>query len=200
MRTTEQTLAWYRSVDPKNPPFKLAGMCLKICRSARAIPARYPTALSAMLATPREDRVYDPYKIVRGMVMYFDDPADSNTAGHIVTVAGRQDDRMILTWTNDAEYSGSLNVVRASFFPRYWGDTFQFAATSLNGFDLDLPEIGQKAKQKKPLGKKGKQRIKDMIDELEGMIERHEKQGHDRIVKALRRDVKELKQTLERMK
>jgi hypothetical protein len=68
------------------------GMCLRICRTARDIGPVYPSAVVAQNATPAAHRVYGVADVRRGMVVYYDDPNDSNPYGHIVTVVGRDRD------------------------------------------------------------------------------------------------------------
>lgn len=192
MRNVEDTIAFLRQQHTSGSTAWYQ-LCQSLARQARGLPAVYPSALASQEATPREHRYYDLDKVKRGMVMYFDDPNDSNPYGHIVTAATTlRDDGSILTWTNDARGRGRVDLVRHTFFPQYWGDKFQFAATWLNGYDLTFPE----PKPTKPLGKKGQERIKDTIQELEGMIERHERQNHTRLVRALKRDVRHLKSIL----
>ncbi len=144
-RNWRETLAWYRTHNTEAQiGFNPDGMCLKVCRTARNIPAKYLTAKEAQDATPKEHRVKKVADLRKGMVLYFDDPKDSNRSGHIGTQIGRVagfkpgslDD--ILVETNSV-VSGRVVVVRASYFQKHWGDKFQFGATWLNGVDLDVP-------------------------------------------------------------
>jgi hypothetical protein len=189
MRDTDETLSYLRSQHTSGSTAWRA-LCLKLQRVARGLPAAYPSALSAQHATPREHRVYDLGDVKQGMVAYFDDPDDSNPYGHITCVAGRTKDGELLHWTNDAAGPGRVSLVRHSFFARYWGDQFQFAATWLNGYALDLPQ-----KRKPPLEGKGGT-LNKAIDLLDKAIAHHKQQDHTRLVKALRRDRQELVETL----
>ena len=202
-RDTAATLKWYAGhTTTSSIGFNPNGMCLKVCRVARGIGSMYPSALAAQLATPKAKRVTKLNDIQPGMVMYFDDPKDSNPYGHIVTVESRTkvvdslDD--LITWTNNV-VSGKLVKVKASYFPSKWGDAFQFAATWLNGVDLLLP----KAEQPLPLPDgpgllaQGRgPRLRHAIADIEAMIEYHKARGRTRFVTALQRDLAELKQTL----
>jgi hypothetical protein len=145
VRNWRETLDWYKANNTTQQiGFNPDGMCLKVCRTARNIPARYLTAKQAQDATPKEHRVRKIEDLRKGMVLYFDDPKDSNRSGHIVTQIGRVkgfnpkslDD--ILVETNSV-LSGRVVVVRASYFRKHWGDKFQFGATWLNGVELDVP-------------------------------------------------------------
>lgn len=144
-RNWAEALNWYKNHRTTNAiGFDPDGMCLKVCRTARNIPAKYLTAREAMMATPEEFRVYKVRDLRRGMVLYFADPNDSNDADHITTVLGRVkgfdpdslDD--VLTDTNSVK-ANEIVTVRASYFEEHWGDPFKFGARILNGIELDVP-------------------------------------------------------------
>lgn len=199
MRNTRQTLDWYREneVYPEAIGFDPDGMCQKIVRTARNIPAVYPSALSSQEATPEEHRIYDPADIKVGMVGYFDDPNDSNPFGHVITWSGRVagEDRSklssLLARTNSVR-SNRIVVVRGDYFQRYWGDAYQFSATWLNGQEL----LGFGAKKKAPLGKAAG--LNRAVKTIEKSIEHHKKKGHKRLVRALERDLASLKETIDK--
>lgn len=143
MRDFHEALAWYEShKTTKQIGFNPDGMCLKICRTARNIGSKYGTAKQAQDATPEKYRVHRVRDLRKGMVLFFDDPNDSNKAGHITTMAGRvkggDPDNLhdVLVWTNSV-VKGQLVVVRADYFLQHWGDPFQFGAWILNGVALD---------------------------------------------------------------
>lgn len=145
IRTWAGALSWYRShTTAQQIGFNPDGMCLKVCRMARNIPAKYLTAKEAQDATPEDHRVHAIRDLRRGMVLYHDDPSDSNRAGHITTLAGRvrgfDPDSLhdLLTWTNSV-VPGKLVLVRGDYFQEHWGDKFKFGATILNGVELDVP-------------------------------------------------------------
>jgi hypothetical protein len=145
MRNTQDTIEWYRTHETAAQiGFEPSGMCLKICRTARDIGSMFLSAKQAQDATPAEHRVHNVANLRRGMVLYFDDPNDSNKFGHIVTMIGRvknpdrSDLNDILVRTNSVQ-DGRVVVVRASYFKEHWGDPFQFGATWLNGVELEIP-------------------------------------------------------------
>lgn len=145
MRDFKETLEWYRNHQTtRQIGFNPNGMCLKVCRVARGIDAKYPTAKANQDATPQRHRVHRVRDLRRGMVLSYDDPHDSNKAGHIVTMIGRVKGfnpdslRDVLVETNSVK-SGELVVVRGDYFPRFWRDPFVFGATWLNGVELDVP-------------------------------------------------------------
>lgn len=201
-RTTEQMIAWYRSHETTSQiGFNPDGMCLKVCRYARNIGSMFPTAVSSQHATPAEHRVHKVEDIRKGMVIYFDDTSDGNPFGHIATVMGRRDgiDRgslaSLITRTNSVK-SGRVVPVAADYYQRFWGDEFQFAATWLNGVVLDMPD--KPRPQPPTLPSEGKKRLHRVVDILDEMIDNHRSLGHERIVRALRRDKRAIRQTLER--
>lgn len=155
MRDYKETIQWYRdNQTTRDIGFNPDGMCLKVCRTARLIGPQALTAKQSQDATPRKHRVKKVADLRKGMVLYFDDPSDSNTAGHIVTMIGRvrgfdpESLHDILVETNSVK-SGELVVVRGDYFQDHWGDEFQFGATWLNGQELDVftkkvkPPVGE---------------------------------------------------------
>ena len=146
VRTTPETLAWYRTHQFGGQiGFDPDGVCLKVCRTARNIGPKFLTARQAQLATPEQHRVHRVRDLRKGMVVFFDDVNDSNRAGHIVTLIGRVagfdpdslDD--ILVETNSV-VANEVVVVRGSYFQIHWGDEYQFGATWLNGVVFDIGE------------------------------------------------------------
>lgn len=201
-RNTAQAIEWYRTHETAGQiGFDPDGMCQKICRTARNIGAGFPSAIAQQLGTPEHQRVYKVENIRRGMVMFFDDPNDSNPFGHIVTAVGRVKGKdpgelsSILTRTNSVKRDHVV-VVIADYYPRFWGDAFKFAGTSINGVELDLPDQKPKKQPKPPLGPKGVGRLRKVVDVLDEMIDRHK--DDPRLVRALRRDKQKLLDTIQR--
>lgn len=124
-RNTNETAAFLKSEHDKGS-LDWYLLCLSLQRQARGLPAVYPSAISAALATPERERVHNVSDLRRGMVGYCDDPNDSNPYGHIFFIAGRSKSGTILTWTNDALRSGGVDVVPLDFYNKRWGDTFHF--------------------------------------------------------------------------
>lgn len=183
--TWQEDLAWYRNHQSTSQiGFNPDGMCLKVCRTSRAIGPKYLTAKQAQDATPKEHRITRVRNLRRGMKLFFDDPHDSNTAGHIVTMIGRVkgfdwdslDD--VLVETNSV-VSGQLVVVRASYFKQHWGDSFQFGTDFLNGVEFDY--AGKKQPPKRDTSARV-ERFRDSAPEWDVKI-------LDRAVEAGRRDL-----------
>lgn len=206
-RDTQETVQWYREHETTAElGFDPNGMCLKICRSARNIGPAYLSAAASAAATPSTHRVYGVEDITRGMVVYFDDPNDSNPYGHIVTVVGRRKSidpsrlDSLLVRSNSVK-SHEVVVVRGDYFGQHWGDAFQFAATWLNGVVLDLPDHKPLPPPPAPvyLGKVGQDRLRAMLDTYSLMIENQRRFGNARIVRALKRDRRRVQQTLDNL-
>lgn len=140
-----EDLKWYETHQTTGQiGFDPDGMCLKVCRTSRAVGAMYMTAKECQDNVPKALRITRVRDLRKGMKLFFDDPNDSNTAGHIVTMVGRvrggnwDDLDDVLVETNSVK-TGQLVVVRASYFKKYWGDSFQFGAGWINGVELDYP-------------------------------------------------------------
>jgi hypothetical protein len=136
-------------------------------------------------------------KSVQGLVGFADDPNDSNPFGHVYTFIGRNKAGVPIVDTNDAFGYGRGWVVTYDWFKANWGDDFQFASLSLNGFALDLPG-GNKNPTKHPTDPQFKLHSLDYaIHRLEKAIiwrEKH-KPGQVNLIRALKKDLAELKQT-----
>lgn len=200
MRDVAGAIEWYQNHETAAQiGWDPDGMCLKICRTARDIPAVYPSALSAQQATPGSHRITKVEDIRKGMVVYYDQPGDSNPFGHIVTVVGRvkgSDPRSLgslLVRTNSVR-ANEVVVVRGDYFPQHWGDPFVFAATWLNGQALTFPD-GKPDAPEPPLSKKAPN-LREAIGALQEAVAYHKKHGNDRLVRALRRDIAAIRQTI----
>jgi len=215
-RNTHEALTWGRVHNTtRELGYNPDGRCLQIAREMRNEPPMYPSAVIAQNATPTKYRVSDVSDFVQGMVIYYDDPNDENPYGHIVTMVGRVkgarkgDLSGILVRTNSVK-SGRTVIVNGDYFPKYWGDKLQFAATWLNGSPLyDLQP--QPKPKPKPVKRLKLQRLIDALDSMrEGLQDMQmareawiRKGGNKRLVNALNRDIEvqkksiaELEQTL----
>lgn len=184
-KTTDEAAKFLRAQhDQKRNWHRL---CLKLQRTARGIPAAAPTALSASLLTPESERIKKISDLRRGMVAYCDDPKDSNPAGHIFFIAGRSKDGTILTWTNDAAGPGVVSVVPISFYRTNWGDSFQFGATWLNGYDFSDFNVAPKPVD--PSYEYLGDRYEKVIEDLKAIQRDKEKRGATKVAAAVGRDI-----------
>lgn len=191
-RNTEQTLAWLRR-DREAKNLSWRGLCQKRVRVARNLPAVYPSAFAAMVATPMSERVHDLSKVTKGMVGYADDPSDSNPYGHVFTFVGRNKEGVPLVDTNDALVQGGGSVVRYNWFAPNWGDAYKFAATSCNGFDLILPE-GRTQNHPEPEREPKVENFDYAIHRLEKALVWHEKNKFPAVARRIRREIRDLKE------
>lgn len=176
-RNTDKTLLWLREQHDSGSA-QWYQQCLRLTRTARNIGPMFPSAISAQHSTPEKYRVHKLDNVKRGMVAYFDDPNDDNPFGHVVTVQGRHVDNSPFSWTNDV-IRGKVSLVPMNYFPTHWGDSFQFAATWLNGVELDMPDGGAVQQVARP-------NIDDAIASLTKVIEQNA--GDTRLVSAMKRD------------
>lgn len=176
-RDTLHTNQWLRAEDRANT-HNWYRQCLKMTRTARNIPAMYPTAFSAQHATPGKYRIYKMENVKRGMVAYYDNPYDGNPYGHVVTVQGRHRDGTLYCWSNDVVGPGMVSLQPMAFFPGQWNVKFQFAATWLNGVVLDMPD-GPAVKSTKKVS---------LDDAVRTLTEQIDSTDSFRVAQALKRD------------
>lgn len=190
-RATKEAAEFLRTAH--TGPLIWEGLCLMLQRSARGLPPVYPSAIAAQLATPESERVYKREDLRRGMVAYSDDPRDSNVFGHIYFIAGRDKSGRILTWSNDIRRSGGVDIVPLDAYEKYWGDTFQFGATWLNGYDFaefDKPPVETRG----TLGANYRAAMED-VARLE---RKHRAKGHTILADKLAKDLEVMKRRLKR--
>ncbi len=169
--------------------------CLSLQRHGRGLPAVYPTALSAAMATPKSERILNIKDLRRGMVAYSYDPRISGTAGHIFFVNGwttKKDE--LLTTTNDAVAPGQVSVVPFSFYKEHWGHTFQFGATWLNGYDFS--DFNKPPQPTKP-GTLG-ERYEQAIEDLRKIEHQKRAKGFNKLADAIHRDIVRMERKLNR--
>jgi len=182
---TRESIAWLRHQREIGASWNQ--LCLALTRSAREIPPLYPSALAAQLATPMEDRIRGQKNWRRGMVAYFDNATDGNPYGHIATLALRNRNGSWLAWSNIV--GGAIRLVPITLFTRSWGDPAQFAAVSLNGYDLKGFEEQTRVKSRKPTGDALRHAVKTLRTEAEI----REKRGFEARAQALRKDIETLR-------
>lgn len=201
-RNTHEALAWLKA-DRASGNRSWHAKCLIRVRSARNIPALYPSAFAAQHATPMSERIYDITKVTQGMIGFADDPNDGNPYGHVFTFIGRNKAGTPIVDTNDALIDGAGCVVEYDWFKPHWGDSFQFASTSCNGVSLDLPGAPKpkhpKPKHPNPTGFE-LVNVQYAIHRLEKSIVWHQKHHDNAVAAALKIDVAHLNNTLNRFK
>lgn len=199
--TSNQAMAFLRHEhDTGSTAWK--SKCLALQRTARGLPPVYPSALSAMHATPKNERVPHITDLRRGMVAYSDDPHDGNPYGHIYGIAGWRKNKPrvpenLMTWSNDviAGKPGAVGFVPITFYDRHWGDNFQFGATWLNGYNFaDLDKAPVPAPGRETIGSN----LNHAIEDIRKAIRYHRRIGDKATVAALVVDLRELQETRRR--
>lgn len=191
-RNTEQAAAFLKD-EVISGSHEWERLCLKLQRTARGIPAMYPTALSASMSIPKSERIYNIDDARRGMVGFSYDPRIPGTAGHIFAFTGRHKGVMI-TSTNDAKEPGAVDYVPFNFYKEQWGQTFQFAATWLNGYDFS---DFNKPPEPVHTGSLGEQYAESMRILEKVYYQKRRKFGPENaLVLALKRDLNKMKKRL----
>ncbi len=134
-RSGEQAALFLREEAINGDP-EWRRLCLKLQRTARGLPAVYPTAFSASMAVPDSEKITNTKDLKRGMVAFSYDPTIPGTAGHIFFIVGRSKNGTLLTSSNDVKAAGFVDVVPFQFYQKIWRQTFQFGATHLNNYDF----------------------------------------------------------------
>ena len=196
--TTHETRLWLRGQ-------RLSGanwfrQCLNLQHTARDIPAVFPTAFSAQLATPKSERVPHVADLRGGMIGY---TKGSDPAGHVFYILGRRpgfdlaNPDGVLCESNDvvAGKTGHVGIVTLSFFRVNWGHTWQFGATMLNGYDF--ADFNAKPKPVHPtLGGNYEAAIKA----VKKAVASHKKDRDDTLYLALKRDLARMQKRYDRYK
>ncbi len=193
-RTGAQAQEFLRKQVTSNTT-KWKGLCLRLQREARGIPALYPSALSAAMSTPKSERVLSAFDLRKGMVAYSDDPNDGNPYGHIYFISGwdgkpKRDMSNLYTISNDVRDGNKCGVVPITFYRKSWGDGFQFGATILNGHgfaEFDKPAAPLPGRQSL------KENLEVAIHELEKAIRTSRRLGNTQLTAALWKDLATLR-------
>ncbi len=170
-------------------------LCLRLARMARGIDSKYDTALTAQKLTPESHRIKWA-DVRKGHIAYFDNPGDSNTAGHVATCAGRTQDGRKLWWTNDAKRRGGVDIVadpstETSWFGAHWGSPFVYGADWVNGVAF---QVGHDDPPKpEPPEHELNELVKDAVKHLRKAAANAKDNGHPKRAEALLRDVERLK-------
>ena len=205
--TTAEMKEWYR-FNHDHPPFNPDGMCLKICRVARNVPTKYPSAFTASQMTPDKYRVYKVANLRAGHVIYYDDPHDNNPFGHITSLVGRVRGADVtslhdlLVWTNSV-VAGKIVLVRGDYFKPNWGDPFVFGASWLNG--VPFYDMAPKSAPPKKLIRRKRTNVMESLKSIEEGIPDLRKavkanKGNKRVHNALERDLHRMIKSREHLK
>lgn len=106
------------------------GLCLKTCREAWGIPAKYPSAIVAWRNTPKKYKFKDPKCAPIGAVHYY----RGGRFGHIVI----QSEKKNRVWGTDLPVSNKIGFHTRNLPVKRWGYKYLGWSSWLNGHELPL--------------------------------------------------------------
>jgi hypothetical protein len=109
------------------------GLCLKTCREAWGIGAKYPSAIIAWRNTPAKFRHTNPKTCPIGGVHYY----EGGKYGHIVI----QSDLKNKVWGTDLPVSDKIGLHHRNLPTRKWGYKYLGWSNWLNGEVLPIKEM-----------------------------------------------------------
>lgn len=154
-------------------------MCESLQRQAHGFDAAFASAFAHQIATPLSERM-DPREAPISAFIFVDDINDSNAWGHIVGKwdhgpGSLEEIPVVTNDVNDAKQGwdpGNVTVCKLGWFPRYWGDSIQFATLWFGG--TEIPSIKpQTAKEDT------EQWVRQAIERARGVIELMRKAKRD---------------------
>ena len=107
------------------------GMCLKTCRLAYDIPAKYPSAIEAWKAT--KSKQTDPALAPIGAAHFW----EIGKFGHIAIQAGESGK----VWSTDSPKTDLIGKVELGWFAQKWGAKYLGWTDSVNGKKIALAEM-----------------------------------------------------------
>ena len=106
------------------------GLCLKTCRQAWKLPAKYPSAISAWDNTPKKNKFSDPMKAPLGATHFW----KGGKFGHVAI----QSDKPGYVWSTDLPVKDTIGKIYYTGVNDAWGSTYLGWTTQLNGVDLNV--------------------------------------------------------------
>lgn len=183
------------------------GMCESLQRQAHGFSAAFASAYAHQIATPKSERV-DPREAPVSAFIFVDDPRDSNEFGHIVGKwsHGPGDVVDIPVVTNDVNDTkngydpGNVTIVPLGWFPRYWGDSIQFATTWFGGTEIPTftPETAKEDTE--PWIKKSIERAEAVIELMKKARKDNDGKAHPRHERAINREIVAQREIITRLK
>jgi hypothetical protein len=107
------------------------GMCLKTCRLAYGIPAKYPSAIEAWKATKR--KFDDPTLAPIGAAHFW----EIGKFGHIAVQAPKAGQ----VWSTDSPVSDRIGKVPLGWFAQKWGAKYLGWTDEVNGKRIELSDL-----------------------------------------------------------
>jgi len=106
------------------------GLCLKTCRQAWKLSAKYPSAISAWDNTPKKNKFSDPMKAPLGATHFW----KGGKFGHVAI----QSDKPGYVWTTDLPVKDTVGKIYYTGVNDAWGSKYLGWTTQLNGVDLNV--------------------------------------------------------------
>lgn len=106
------------------------GMCLKTCRQAWKLRAKYPSAISAWTNTPKKYKSTNKLIIPVGAPVFW----KGGRFGHVAI----QSHKPGYVWTTDLPIKNRIGLVAIDFVELKWGYKFLGWTTRLNGKDINV--------------------------------------------------------------
>lgn len=106
------------------------GLCLKTCREAWKIKAKYPSAISAWNNTPKKYKHFDISKAPVGAAHFW----RGGKFGHIAL----QSDKPGYVWSTDLPVKNKIGRIHYTVVQDKWNYKYLGWTTRLNGVDLNV--------------------------------------------------------------
>jgi hypothetical protein len=129
MRTGTQAVAQMRRWSNSGKS-GVKGLCLKTCREAYALPAKYPSAIIAWKNTPKKFKHTDPKLAPVGACHFY----EGGKYGHIVLQSGLKNK----VYGTDLPKSDAIGLHHRNLPTRRWGYKYLGWTNWLNGRELKL--------------------------------------------------------------
>ena len=104
------------------------GLCLKTCRQAWQIRAKYPSAIVAWNNTPKKHKFTDPMKAPIGATHFW----RGGKFGHVAI----QSSKPGYVWSTDLPVKDTVGRIYYTEVTKAWGSKYLGWTTQLNGVDL----------------------------------------------------------------
>lgn len=127
---TGQDAAHWMAVAHVSGKANVKGMCLKTCRLAWQIPAKYPSAIIAWNNTPKKHKFFDPMQAPIGATHFW----KGGKFGHVAI----QSDKPGYVWSTDLPVKDRVGRIYYTEVAKLWGSKYLGWTTQLNGVDLNV--------------------------------------------------------------
>ncbi len=106
------------------------GLCLKTCRQAWKLPAKYPSAILAWNNTPKKNKFTDPMKAPVGATHFW----KGGKYGHVAS----QSHQPGYVWSTDLLDKNKIGLIYYTVVYDKWKSKYLGWTNKLNGVDLNV--------------------------------------------------------------